>query len=100
VLATLRHVRKKGALVNDQGGVGVTSVLTSLPRRWHSRLHRDVTTFHPSDTSITANLDVSLTMTNLRSTCTMTALNDDIQSDIRYRTPADRRSARDDAAIL
>lgn len=62
---------KSGELVVDQG-VGVTSVLSACPAVGIPDYTGDITQFrNPGDTSL-ANLDLTATLTNLRSTCNET----------------------------
>lgn len=59
---------QEGELVVDQG-VGVTSVLSSCPSIGIPDYTGDVTVFRSAGDATTANLDMSASMTNLRSTC-------------------------------
>lgn len=68
LVATLGACAQDGQLVVDQG-VGVTSVLTSCPAVGIPNYTGDVTTFRAAGEPTAANLDISASMTNLRSTC-------------------------------
>ncbi len=59
---------REGELVVDQG-VGITSVLTSCPSVGIPDYTGDVTVFRSADNPTFANLDMTASMTNLRSTC-------------------------------
>ncbi|MAY21002.1 MAG: hypothetical protein CL955_10335 [Erythrobacteraceae bacterium] len=68
MVAALAGCAKEGELVVDQG-VGITAVLTTCPAVGIPDYTGDVTTFRTSGDPTLANLDVSASMTNLRSTC-------------------------------
>lgn len=68
MVAALAGCAKEGELVVDQG-VGITSVLTTCPAVGIPDYTGDMTTFRTSGDPTLANLDVSASMTNLRSTC-------------------------------
>lgn len=59
---------RQGELVVNEG-VGITSVLTTCPSVGIPDYTGDVTIFRSADNPTLANLDVSASMTNLRSTC-------------------------------
>lgn len=59
---------REGELVVDQG-VGITSVLTTCPAVGIPDYTGDVTTFRVAGAPTLTNLDMSASMTNLRSTC-------------------------------
>jgi hypothetical protein len=64
----LAGCKTKGDLVVDQG-VGITAIRTACPAVGVPDYTGDITTFRvPGDTSA-ANMDVTATITNLRSTC-------------------------------
>ncbi|MEO0464206.1 MAG: hypothetical protein AAF127_13830 [Pseudomonadota bacterium] len=67
-IAALAGCAREGELVVDQG-VGITAVLTSCPSVGIPDYTGDVTTFRAVDTPTFANLDVTASMTKLRSTC-------------------------------
>jgi len=67
-MATLGACAQTGELVVNQG-VGITSVLTSCPAVGIPNYTGDVTTFRTAGAPTMANLDMSASMTNLRSTC-------------------------------
>lgn len=58
----------EGELVVDQG-VGITAVLSSCPAVGIPHYTGDVTTFRTDGDQTQANLDLTASMTNLRSTC-------------------------------
>ncbi len=66
--AALAGCAKEGELVVDQG-VGITAVLTTCPAVGIPDYTGDMTTFRTSGDPTLANLDVSASITNLRSTC-------------------------------
>jgi hypothetical protein len=65
---TLAGCSKSGELVVDQG-VGVTSVLTACPAVGIPDFTGDLTQFRSAADTSLANLDLTATLTNLRSTC-------------------------------
>ncbi|MEO0908590.1 MAG: hypothetical protein AAFY07_13820 [Pseudomonadota bacterium] len=66
--AALAGCAQEGELVFDQG-VGITSVLTTCPAVGIPDYTGDITTFrNPGDATL-ANLDLTASITNLRSTC-------------------------------
>ena len=66
--AALAGCAREGELVFDQG-VGITSVLTTCPAIGIPDYTGDVTTFRNSGDATLANLDLTASITNLRSTC-------------------------------
>ncbi len=68
VFAALGACSQDGQLVVNQG-IGITSVLTSCPAVGIPNYTGDVTTFRNAGDSSASNLDISASMTNLRSTC-------------------------------
>ena len=68
LVAALTGCAREGELVVDQG-VGITSVLTTCPAVGIPDYTGDVTTFRTAGEPTLANLDISASMTNLRSTC-------------------------------
>ena len=68
LVAALAGCSREGELVVNQG-VGITSVLTSCPSVGIPDYLGDVTTFSGAGAQTYANLDVSATMTNLRTPC-------------------------------
>jgi hypothetical protein len=72
LIAALGACAQEGELVVDQG-VGITAVLTSCPATGIPDYTGDVTVFRNSDAAPPdrsfANLDMTASMTNLRSTC-------------------------------
>ena len=67
-LAALAGCAREGELVVNQG-VGITSVLTSCPAVGIPDYTGDVTTFRTAGDPTLANLDMTASLTNLRSTC-------------------------------
>ena len=72
LVAALAGCAREGELVVDQG-VGITSVLTTCPAVGIPDYTGDVTMFRTASEPTLANLDVSASMTNLRSTCNDTS---------------------------
>ena len=72
LVAALAGCAREGELVVDQG-VGITSVLTTCPAVGIPDYTGDVTMFRTAGEPTLANLDVSASMTNLRSTCNDTS---------------------------
>ncbi|MFL0357365.1 hypothetical protein ACI5KX_12905 [Erythrobacter sp. GH1-10] len=70
--AGLAGCASEGELVVDQG-VGITAVLSSCPAVGIPDYTGDVTVFRTAGDSSFANLDMTASMTNLRSTCNDTA---------------------------
>ncbi|MHA7819217.1 MAG: hypothetical protein ACX930_06190 [Erythrobacter sp.] len=68
LVAALAGCAREGELVVDQG-VGITSVLTTCPAVGIPDYTGDMTTFRSAGDPTLANLDVSASITNLRSTC-------------------------------
>lgn len=66
--AGLAGCAREGELVVDQG-VGITAVLSSCPAVGIPNYTGDVTTFRDADNQTFGNLDVTASITNLRSTC-------------------------------
>ncbi|BDW81799.1 hypothetical protein MACH24_12370 [Erythrobacter sp. Dej080120_24] len=66
--AGLAGCAREGELVVDQG-VGITAVLSSCPAVGIPNYTGDVTTFRGAGDQSFANLDITASMTNLRSTC-------------------------------
>ncbi len=90
-LAGLSACAKNGDLVIDQG-VGITAVLSLCPAVGIPDYTGDVTTFRdPADTT-TASLDVSASMTTLRSTCNDTG--DKVYSEASFTVNARRTDTR------
>ena len=71
-VVALAGCAKSGELVINQG-VGITSVLTTCPAVGIPDYLGDVTLFRSGNNATLANLDVSASMTNLRSSCDDTA---------------------------
>lgn len=86
--AALAGCSSEGELVVDQG-VGITSVLTRCPAVGIPDYTGDVTTFRAADPTL-ANLDVSASITNLRSTC------DDSSERVYTEATFDIRARRSD----
>ncbi|EAQ29249.1 hypothetical protein NAP1_00715 [Erythrobacter sp. NAP1] len=86
--AALAGCSSEGELVVDQG-VGITSVLTRCPAVGIPDYTGDVTTFRAADPTL-ANLDVSASITNLRSTC------DDSSERVYTEATFDVRARRSD----
>ena len=72
LLAALAGCAREGELVVDQG-VGITAVLTTCPSVGIPDFTGDMTAFRANGDPTLANLDVSATITNLRSTCNESA---------------------------
>jgi hypothetical protein len=90
-LAGLSACAGKNELVIDQG-IGITSVLSVCPSVGIPDYTGDVTTFRiPGDTT-TASLDVSASMTNLRSTCNDTG--EKVYSEASFTVNARRTDVR------
>ncbi|MEM6476575.1 MAG: hypothetical protein AAF687_10450 [Pseudomonadota bacterium] len=68
VAALLGACAQEGELVVDQG-VGITAVLSSCPSVGIPDYTGDLTVFGGSGDPVVANIDMSASMTNLRSTC-------------------------------
>lgn len=68
LVAALSGCAREGELVLDQG-VGITAVLSTCPAVGIPDYTGDITAFRSAGNPTFANLDVSATMTNLRSTC-------------------------------
>ncbi|MEM6857319.1 MAG: hypothetical protein AAF559_05560 [Pseudomonadota bacterium] len=88
--AALAGCAREGELVVNQG-VGITSVLTSCPSVGIPDYLGDVTTFSGDGAQTYANLDVSATMTNLRTTCDDTG--DKVYSEANFDIVALRKDA-------
>lgn len=88
-LAALAGCAREGELVVNQG-VGITSVLTTCPAVGIPDYTGDVTTFRTAGDPTLANLDVSASITNLRSTC------DDTSDQIYTEATFDVRARRTD----
>jgi len=82
---------REGELVVDQG-VGITSVLTSCPSVGIPDYTGDVTAFRSTDSPTFNNLDMTASMTNLRSTCDDT--NDKVYSEATFDVHARRADVR------
>lgn len=89
VAAALAGCAREGELVVDQG-VGITAVLTTCPSVGIPDYTGDVTTFS-GDTQTYADLDVSATMTNLRSTCNDTG--EKVYSEATFDVVAQRKDS-------
>jgi len=89
--AALGACAQEGELVVDQG-VGITSVLTSCPAVGIPNYTGDVTTFRAAGAPTSTNLDVSASMTNLRSTCDDTT--DRVYSEATFEVRARRSDVR------
>lgn len=68
LVAALAGCAREGELVIDQG-VGITAVLSSCPSVGVPDYTGDVTAFRTAGDTTLANLDMTATITNLRSTC-------------------------------
>lgn len=89
MVAALAGCAREGELVVDQG-VGITAVLSSCPAVGIPHYTGDVTTFRSAGDASLANLDVSATMTNLRSSC------DDSSAQVYTEASFDVRARRSD----
>ena len=89
LVAALAGCAKEGELVVDQG-VGITSVLTTCPSVGIPDYTGDMTTFRTASDPTLANLDVSASITNLRSTC------DDSGAKVYSEATFDIRARRSD----
>ena len=94
LLAALPGCAREGELVVDQG-VGITAVLTTCPSVGIPDFTGDMTAFRANGDPTLANLDISATMTNLRSTCNDSGekVYSEATFDVRARR-ADVRGAR------
>ena len=94
LLAALAGCAREGELVVDQG-VGITAVLTTCPSVGIPDFTGDMTAFRANGDPTLANLDISATMTNLRSTCNDSGekVYSEATFDVRARR-ADVRGAR------
>lgn len=81
----------RGELVVDQG-VGITSVLTTCPAVGVPDYTGDITTFSDPQDLSTASLDVSATLTNVRSTCDDS--NDKVYTNTTFDVLAKRSDTR------
>lgn len=92
--AALAGCAREGELVFDQG-VGITSVLTNCPAVGIPDYTGDVTTFRTAGDPTFANLDMTASITNLRSTCddTTERVYSEATFDVRARR-SDVRGAR------
>ena len=81
----------EGELVVDQG-VGITSVLTSCPSVGIPDYTGDVTVFRAANSPTIGNLDMTASMTNLRSTCDDTT--DKVYSEATFDVHARRTDVR------
>lgn len=81
----------EGDLIIDQG-VGITAVLSSCPSVGIPDYTGDVTTFRTDGDPTLANLDITASMTNLRSTCNDTA--DRVYSEASFDVLARRSDVR------
>ncbi len=68
LVAALAGCAREGELVVDQG-VGITAVLSSCPAVGIPNYTGDITAFRTAGEPTFANLDMTATITNLRSTC-------------------------------
>jgi len=82
---------REGELVVNQG-VGITSVLTSCPAAGIPDYTGDVTSFAGDGAQTYANLDVTATMTNLRTSCNDSGPK--IYSESTFDVVAQRKDAR------
>lgn len=89
IAAGLTGCASEGELVIDQG-VGITAVLSSCPAVGIPHYTGDVTTFREGSDPVFANLDMSASMTNLRSTC------DDSSEKVYTEATFDVRARRSD----
>lgn len=87
--AALAGCAKEGELVVDQG-VGITAVLTPCPAVGIPDYTGDMTTFRTAGDPTLANLDVSASITNLRSSC------DDSGAKVYSEATFDIRARRSD----
>ena len=94
LVAALAGCAREGELVVDQG-VGITAVLTTCPSVGIPDFTGDMTAFRANGDPTLANLDISATMTNLRSTCNDSGekVYSEATFDVRARR-ADVRGAR------
>ncbi len=83
---------KTGDLVVDQG-VGITAVRTACPAVGIPDYTGDITTFRSPGSTTQADLDVTATITNLRSTCNETA-GDRVYTEATFDVIARRADAR------
>ncbi|MGY6552814.1 MAG: hypothetical protein ACXIT4_13125 [Erythrobacter sp.] len=85
--AALAGCAKSGELVVDQG-VGISSVLTSCPAVGIPDYTGDITLFRAPGDQTLGNLDLTATITNLRSTCNETG--EDVYSEVSFDVQARR----------
>ena len=90
LVAALSGCAREGELVLDQG-VGITAVLSTCPAVGIPDYTGDITEFRSAGNPTFANLDVSASMTNLRSTC------DDSAERVYTEATFDVRARRADA---
>ncbi|MEO0642757.1 MAG: hypothetical protein AAFY47_04965 [Pseudomonadota bacterium] len=91
VAAALAGCSREGELVVNQG-VGITAVLTSCPSVGIPDYLGDVTTFGEAGGFTYANLDMTATMTNLRSTCNDSG--EKVYSEATFDILAQRKDSR------
>ncbi len=89
--AALAGCAREGELVVDQG-VGITAVLSTCPAVGIPDYTGDITTFRSADRT-TASLDVTASMTNLRSTCNESA-GDKVYTEATFDVNARRGDVR------
>ena len=94
--AALAGCAREGELVVNQG-VGITAVLTSCPAVGIPDFLGDVTTFSGDGAQTYANLDVSATMTNLRTTCDDTG--EKVYSEATFDVVAQRKDVRGSRSV-
>lgn len=89
--AALAGCNRSGELVVDQG-VGITSVLSACPAVGIPDFTGDVTQFRQTGDRSLDNVDLTASMTNLRSTCNETG--DRVYSEATFEVRARRADAR------
>ncbi|MGI8944146.1 MAG: hypothetical protein ACR2FJ_07955 [Qipengyuania sp.] len=89
--AALAGCANEGNLVVDQG-VGITAVRTVCPAVGVPDYTGDVTTFRDANSRLASDMDVTATITNVRSTCNETG--DRIYSEATFDVLARRMDAR------
>ena len=91
MVAALAGCSREGELVIDQG-LGIQSVLSSCPSVGVPDYTGDVTTFRTAGDKTAANLDMTATITNLRSSCDDTS--DRVYSEATFDVFARRTDTR------
>ena len=83
---------KKGEIVVGQGGAGITALRSKCPAVGVPDYTGDITLFRPGGQQLASDLDVTATLTNLRSTCNDTG--EKVYSEASFDVFARRADAR------